>query len=343
MHRLFLLLALALAAPARAQTIEELARDLPPGVSVLTTWGVRPEWDETSQHIYFLHRLIGDVFKINVATREISPVTAHLHHGGIQRAHCLANGDLLLGIGNINTGDVARDKEKLWLHVLRKSDPSKLHPLGAVCVEGPAVSKTDLQIAWTHPGQMEISAGRIVYENDVPKLVDVKKVLSYRDRQENVRLETQDFRPPHNRELLFTHYQGPAGDPYVTSATYGLELATGKVTDYTRSPGGYSEAEGVFPDGEWTMIESDRHLPPAMQRRYKVDAFRLKLDGSGQVEQLADLAQRFPDTLRSDNPVVDRTGRFVAYQFGFSRGAGARGQGIFLLDLQKRSQAIQKK
>ncbi len=343
MHRLLYVLLLTLGVPARTQTIEELAHDLPPGVSVLTTWGVRPEWDETSEHVYFLHRLVGDVFKINVATGEISPVTAHLHHGGIQRAQCLVNGDLLLGIGNINTGDIARDKEKLWLYVLRKGDPTKLHPLGVVCVEGPAVSKTDLQIAWTHPGQLEISTGRIVYENDVPKLVDVRKVLSYRERTDNVRLETQDFRPPHNRELLFTHYEGPAGDPYVTSSTYGVELATGQVKDYTRLSGGYSEAEGVFPDGEWTMIETDRHLPEGYRRRYKVDAFRLKLDGSGEVEQLADLAQRYPETLRSDNPVVDRTGRYVAYQFGFSRGAGARGQGIFLVDLERRAETPTKK
>jgi hypothetical protein len=332
----WLFLACLVAAPAREQTIEELTRDLPPHVSVLTSWGVRPEWDETGENIYFLHRLVGDVFRVHVATRTISPVTSHLHHGGIQRVQCLANGDLLLGIGNINTGDIARDKEKLDLFVLRKSDPSRLHALGAVCVEGPAVSKRSLLIAWTLPGQLEMRTGRIEYVDGVPRLVEVKTVLNYRQRPENVRLETQDFRPPDDRELLFTHYHGPAGDPYVNAAVHGLELATGKITDYTRTTESYNEVEGVFPDGAYTMIESDRHLPPEWKKRYKVDIFRLKLDGSGEVEQLADLAQRFPATLRSDNPVVDRTGRYVAYQFGFSRGAGARGQGIFLLDLARR-------
>jgi hypothetical protein len=340
MLRLIFVLSLVIASGARAQTIEDIVRTRAPGLSLLTTWGVRPEWDETSRHVYFLHRLVGDVFKVEVATRTISPVTNHLHHGGIQRVHCLSNGDLLLAIGNIHTGDIARDKEKLWLHVLRQSDPSKLHPLGVVCVEGTAVSKTDLQIAWTHPGQLEISTARLVYEEGVPKLTGIRKVLSYRDCRENVRLETQDFRPPHHRELLFTHYYGNAGDPYVNSETHGVDLATGQVTDYSRLPGGYSEAEGVFPDGQWTMIESDRHQPPGLRSRYKVDIFRLKLDGSGRVEQLADLAQRFPETLRSDNPVVDRTGRYVAYQFGFSRGEGARGQGIFLLDLERRAEPV---
>jgi hypothetical protein len=103
----------ASAVPLRAQTIEEMTRDLPPQMSVLTTWGVRPEWDETGDNVYFLHRLLGDVFKINLKTRAISAVTSHLHHPGIQRCMCLSNGDLLLGIGDINTGDMERDKAKL--------------------------------------------------------------------------------------------------------------------------------------------------------------------------------------------------------------------------------------
>ena len=336
------LLALALgilALPAAAQTIEELTRSLPPYVSVLTTWGMRPEWDETSENVYFLHRLVGDVFKVNVKTREITPVTVNVHHGGIQRCLVLSNGDLLLGIGDIDTGDIERDKEKLGLFVLKKNEPTRLYPLGETCEEGPAVSRKSLKIAWTTPGQLDIRVGEIVYESGVPKLVDRKTIVSYREATGIVRLETQDFRPPDDRELVFTHYSGNAGDPFFNSEVYGYDFASGKIVDYTKSPESYDEAEGIFPDGQFTMIESDRHLPKELRNKYKVDIFRLKLDGSGETEQLADLAQRFPDTLRSDNPVVDRTGRYVAYQFGFSRGAGARGQGILLLDLQKRAES----
>lgn len=319
----------------RAQTIEDLTRDLPPHVSVLTTWGVRPEWDETGENVYFLHRLLGDVFKINLTTRAISAVTNHLHHPGIQRCLCLSNGDLLLGIGDIDTGDMERDKAKLAMFVLKKSEPGTLHPLDAVFAEGPAVSKTSLKVAWTLPGQLQIKQGEIQYDNGIPKLANVKTILDDRQCEEVVRLETQDFRPPHDRELIFTHYHGPVGDPFVNADVHGYNLETGEIIDYTKSPGSYDEAEGIFPDGQWIMIESDRHLPPQWKKKYKVDIFRLKLDGSGEVQQLADLAQRFPATLRSDNPVVDKTGRYVAYQFGFSQGEGARGQGILLLDLDK--------
>lgn len=316
------------------QTIEEVVNDLPPAYRVLTTWGVRPEFDETGENIYFLHRLIGDVFKVNLATREISAVTKDLHHGGIQRAHVLANGDLLLGIGNINTGDIGRDKEKLWMFVLKKDSPNVLHPLDRVFMEGLAVSKTSMKVAWTLPGQFAIKMGTIAYENGRPVMTDEQDVISFADSKDTIRLETQDFLPPRDEELLFTRYYGRVGDPYTHAQVYAYRFATKETIDYSKHPGSYNEVEGIFPDGKHIMIESDRHLPEALRHRYKVDIFRMKLDGSGEVEQLCDLAERFPELFRSDNAVVDPKGRYVAFQFGML-GTGARGNGIFLLDLQE--------
>ena len=274
------------------------------------------------------------MFKVNVKTGQISAVSANVHHAGIQRCLVLANGDLLLAIGDMNTGDIQRDKGKLSLHVLKKADPTKLHPFGETCEEGPAVSRRSLRIAWSAPGQLEMKAADVVYDDGVPRLANTKTLVSYRDALDNRRLETQDFRPPDDRELIFTHYYGNAGDHFFNAEVHGYDFATGKVVDYSKAPESYDEAEGMFPDGQWTMIESDRHLPKTERNKYKVDIFRMRLDGSGEAEQLADLAQRFPATLRSDNPVVDRTGRYVVYQFGY-RGAGAKGQGLLLLDLQK--------
>ncbi len=80
------------------QTIQSLAKDLPPYFSVLTTWGLRPEWDETGKNIYFLDKMIGNVFKINVESHEIMAITNNFYHGGIYRVLCLSNGDLLLAM-----------------------------------------------------------------------------------------------------------------------------------------------------------------------------------------------------------------------------------------------------
>ena len=319
-----------------AQSIETLAKELPSYFSVLTNWGVRPDWDETSENIYFLNKLIGDVFKINIQTREITAVTSGFYHGGIYRAQCLPNGDLLLAISNnpFDPNDPEANRHTgLELFVLKKDEPNNPYSLGQFCDEGPAVSKNHMKIAWTLPGQREIKMGDIVYKNGIPELSNLQLVVSYKDSAEFVRLETQDFRPPKDEELIYTHYWGDANDQYYHSQVYGINLTSGKVVKYTDLPNSYNEAEGIFPNGDYILIESDRHQEMAERNKYKLDIYKLKLDGSGEVVRLADFSTRYPNRIKSDNPVVNKSGKLIAHQFGFMRGAGD-GKGIFLLDLE---------
>lgn len=321
---------------AKAQTIETIIEELPPYFSILTTWGVRPEWDEKSENIYFLNKLVGDVFKINIETKEVSQVTSGFYHGGIHRVLCLSNGDLLLAMGSdiFDAKNPEKDRHAgLGLYVLTKDKPNTPFPLNAYCDEGPAVSKNSMKIAWTLQGQREIKAGEIHYENGIPQLKDVETVISYRDSSAYVRLETQDFRPPLNEELIYTHYWGDARDQYFNSQVFGFNLKTKKTTKYTDIPKSYNEAEGIFPDGNYMVIESDRHQPMEERNKYKLDIYTLKLDGSGEVERLADFSTRYFNRIKSDNPVVNKQGTLIAHQFGFQKGAGD-GRGIFLFDLE---------
>jgi hypothetical protein len=319
-----------------AQSIQTLIKELPPYFSVLTTWGLRPEWDEKSENIYFLDKMVGDVFKINIKTREINCVTCGFYHAGIFRVLCLQNGDLLLGIGgkDFDPADPEKNRHKLEMAILKKDDLNHPIPLGEFFDEGPAVSRKDLKIAWTLPGQREICMADIKYSNGIPSLANKKTIVNYNDSAAYVRLESQDFRPPYDNELIYTHYWGDAKDAFHHSETYGYNLKTGKTTDYTHLPDSYNECEGIFPDGKYTLIESDRHQPKESRNQYKIDVYKLKLDGSGQVERLADFSTRFPNLLRSDNPVVDKSGRLIAIQFGFQKGSG-NGRGIFLFDMDK--------
>jgi hypothetical protein len=318
------------------QTIEILAKELPPYFSILTTWGLRPEWDEKSENIYFLDKMAGDVFKINLQTRQITGVTTNFNHAGIFRVLCLQNGDLLLGIGgkDFDPSDPEKNRHKLEMYILKKNNPDAPISLGEFMDEGPAISRNQMKIAWTLPGQREICMADIAYINGIPKLVNKEIIISYKDSSAYVRLETQDFRPPFDDELLYTHYWGDAGDAFHHSETYGYNLKTGKYTNYTHLGNSYNEAEGIYPDGNYILIESDRHQPLHNRNQYKLDVYKLKLDGSGEVERLADFSTRYPGILRSDNPVVDRTGRYIAMQFGFMQGSG-NGKGIFLFDIIK--------
>jgi hypothetical protein len=94
-----ILLAISGSLSVYSQTIDSVIKELPPHFSILTTWGLLPEWDEKGENIYFLNKMVGDVFKINIKTREITCVTCGFYHAGIFRVLCLKNGDLLLGIG----------------------------------------------------------------------------------------------------------------------------------------------------------------------------------------------------------------------------------------------------
>ena len=320
---------------SNAQTIESLIKELPPYFTILTTWGTRPEWDEKSENIYFLNKLVGDVFKINIKTKEVSHVTAGFYHGGIHRVLCLPNGDLLLAMGT-NIFD-AKNPEKdrhtgLGLYVLTKDKPNSPFSLGVECEEGPAVSKNSMKIAWTLVGQREIKMGEIFYKNGVPHLKNEQTIISYKDSSAYVRLETQDFRPPLNEELIYTHYWGDEKDQYYNSQVYGFNLKTRETTKYTDLPKSYNEAEGIFPDGKYMVIESDRHQPMEERNKYKLDIYKLKLDGSGEVERLADFSTRYLNKIKSDNPVVNNKGNIIAHQFGFQKGAGD-GRGIFLFNL----------
>jgi Tol biopolymer transport system component len=327
-----------------SQTIEKIAKNLPSHFSVLTTWGLRPDWDEKGENIYFLNKIVGDVFKINIKTREVTCVTDGFYHGGIFRAQCLANGDLLLAIGGdtFDAKNPERDRHSgLQLYILKKDNLSTPYPLGEVCEEGPALSKKSMKIAWTLVGQREICVADVEYTNGIPKLVNKKSVINYKDSTAYVRLETQDFRPPLDKGLIYTHYWGDAKDAYHHSETYGYNLETGEYTNYTHLENSYNECEGIFPDGNYVLIESDRHQPMEFRNQYRLDVYKLKLDGSGEAERLADFSTRYPGVLRSDNPVVSPTGKFIAVQFGFQEGAG-NGRGIFLFDVDKYERSLNK-
>jgi hypothetical protein len=316
--------------PAQAQQASPLD-SLLPHMRVLTPWGQRPEWSRDGRWIYFLPKAFSEVFRIEVATGRIEPVTTHYFHEGYNRVLALANGDLLLaGPDEFDSKDPWKVRHKLQMSVLKAPFRDSPVPLGRYCDEGPAVSRSDLRIAWTLPGQREIRTGRIEDENGRPVLKDEKTVLSFdrMGRPLSHRLETQDFVPGRN-QLIFTYYRGTVEEPFYYADAYILDLDTGSMSDLTQSPNTYDEAEGIAPDGSFLLIESDRHTVP---EKWLVDVYLMPLDGRGGLERLADWT-RFPG-YRSDNPVVSPDGKTIAIQCGFMKGSG-QGSGIVLLDLER--------
>ena len=300
----------------------------------VTWFGERADWSHDGKRILFLSKTFGDAMEMDLTTRIIRNVTAHYPHHGYTRALYLPNGDMLLsGPEQFDSQQPGEARVQCWLYVLDRSGAKPAEPLGTKCSEGPAVSRKRLHIAWTHvaaqyPDEMPAGTSRmqeadIVYEGGKPRLANQKAIVDSRDLPFRCTMETQNYRQPDERELIFSAYGHQGTD------VAGIDLVTKKVTNYSNAPGQYDEPEGIFPDGESTLVECDKQN---LQGSGHVDLWKLKLDGSGVYERLTHFSD-YPG-YKASNPVVSDDGRFIAFQLAKSREAAGVGHGIFVFDME---------
>ena len=308
---------------------------LPPGTTRLTHFGERADWSHDGKKILFIEKTYGDAYEVDVATKIVRPVTHHYQHLGYTRALYLANGDILLsGPEAFDPKNPHVSRVQCFLYVLDKSLTKPPVPLGTKCSEGPAVSRKRLHIGWMHvsaqyPDAIAKGASRmleadIVYENGAPKLANQRVIIESRDLPFKCTPETQNFRPPDERELTFSAYG------YQGTDVCGVDLVRKKVVNYSNAPDQYDEPEGIFPDGQSTLVECDRqnHQGPG-----HVDLWKLKLDGSSQLERLT-FFSGYPG-YKASNGVISDDGRYLAFQMAKSKDPAGVGYGIFICDLKK--------
>jgi hypothetical protein len=323
------------------QTREVWTRDKYPSyVRQLTWFGERADWSHDGRKILFVGRTFGDVYEVEVETGIITPVTHHYYHGGYTRALYLSNGDILLsGPEQFNPAEHytwRRWRCELW--VLDKSLAKPPVKLGTYCFEGPCVSRTRLRIAWTqnygqeaHPtGRFVIWMADIDYSSGKPLLANQRMVIdNTHPAIEGAVLENQNFRPPHEDEIIFQSTRGVE--------TFGVHLETGKVTNYSLAPDTHEEPEGIYPDGQYTLVESDREASTGEWPR-NIDFYRLALDGSGKTRRLSYFAES--GRWRGTNPVVSDDGKFIAFQVSPSGAEAGIGVGIYIYDIEQAEAAM---
>jgi len=314
---------------------ENPADHLPAHIRQITAFGERADWSHDGKRLLFLSKTFGDALEMNLETKLIRNLTAHYPHHGYTRALYLSNGDILLsGPETYDPKNPGPSREQCFLYVLDKGLTKPPVALGSKCSEGPAVSRKRLHIAWTHvaaeyPNQMPAGSSRmqeadIVYEDGKPKLAKERVIINSGELPFKCTMETQNFRPPGEKELTFSAYG------YQGTEVCGVDLETKKVTNYSIAPEQYDEPEGIYPDGQYTLVECDRqnHKGPGF-----VDLWKLKLDGSGQYERLTYFSD-YPG-FKASNPVVSDDGKFIAFQMAKSREAAGVGHGIFVYDVEK--------
>jgi Tol biopolymer transport system component len=306
---------------------------LPSHITQVTGFGERADWSHDGRRILFLSKTFGDAMELDLATRMIRNRTAHYAHHGYTRALYLSNGDILLsGPEKFDPKKPGEARVQCWLYVLDKSGAKPAVPLGTKCSEGPAVSRRRLRVAWTHvaaeyPDEMPAGTSRIqeadiVYVDGNPRLANPRLIVDSRELQFQCTMETQNYRPPEERELTFSAYGHQGTD------VLGIDLVTKKVVNYSNAPGQYDEPEGIFPDGACTLVECDKQN---LKGSNFIDLWKLALDGSGAYERLTHFSD-YPG-YKASNPVVSDDGRFIAFQMAKSSEAAGVGHGIFVLAL----------
>lgn len=318
--------------------------NLPAYIKKVCGFGERPDWSHDGKKILFVEKPMGEVYELEIATGKIVPKTRHFAHYGFTRALYMSNGDILLS-GPVKQFDAkdARSRETArdlcWLSVLDKSCNKPPVPLNTLCAEGPALSRNSLKVAYTHRDRQKPELGTnsavlliadIVYSDGVPKLQNEKIVFDSHKLPfslGNASLEVQNLVPPGNKLLTFTVY---TIDNKNNTDTYILNLETGEYKPLTDSPDYYDEAEGIFPDGKYTCVE---HASSKNNSWPLIDLYKLKLDGSGQMQRLT----RFTDYkgYKATQGVVSDDGKFMCFQIGKSGDEAGVGYGFYIMDLKK--------
>ena len=303
--------------------------DLPPYITALTSFGQRADWSHDGQRIIFLEKTFGDVYELEVKTRKLCPMTHHYFHEGYTRALYLSNGDILLsGARHFNFDDpwASRNEANAELWILKHDLSGPPIPLGEKCSEGPAVSRTQMCIAWTQKNRIYL--GDIVTDDGRPKIVGKRMILDAAKLDFKCHLETQNFRPPEEKEIIFSAYD------YQGSEVMGVTIETGNVVNYSNADKQYDEPEGIFPDGQHTLVESDRHASKSKEFKgtQYIDIHKLALDGSGKYERMT----HFNDytVWKATNPVVSDDGCYIAFQCAKYGDPAGVGRGILLFDIR---------
>ena len=310
---------------------------LPISEEILTHFGERADFSPDNQSVAFMDKSFGDAFVIDLKTRVIRCLTCSIPGASFLRVMHLSNGDyILIGPEKFTDVETSRDRDNELWYMSRKPG-SKPERLDEHMFEGAAISKKGMLISFSehhgdHPelpkDYSRLMVATLDLSQSAPRLINVHKV--YESSDDSCSLEAQDFYD-NDSKMTFTCYVTPHQPIDPISRVMGIDLATGKVTDLSKAPGFYNECEGIFPDGKYTAVESDRQVSElgGDHGMHNIDIWKLRLDGTG--KDFARLT-RFNDYQgwKASNPVISTDGKLMAFQVAHTADRAGVGYGIVL-------------
>ena len=297
---------------------------LPANIEVLTSFGERADISPDNKRIAFMAKGFGDAMVIDIKTRKITCLTCQLPGAAFVRVmHLSTNDYLLIGPERFENAVASKKNNDIWF--LSKKPGSMPVKLGPKVSEGIAISKKTSRIVFTETGtdkSSKLIMADLIIANGSAALENKKLIIENLDTSCTV--EAQDFYENDTRLTFFC---------YVPNAAFevrGIDIANGQVTNFSQAPG-FNEPEGIFPDGKYTTVESDRQCEWLGGQRgsSNIDIWKLKLDGTG--KDFVRLTH-FNDYEggKVANPVVATNGKFMALQVSKSTDPPGMGHGLLL-------------
>lgn len=327
-----LLSGIALAARKQGSPLEHLPKD----TEVLTHFGERADFSPDNQRIAFMSKSFGDAFVIDLKTRVVRCLTCSVPGSAFLRIMHLSDGNYIL-IGPERFSDIRTSRQRdneLWF--LSKEPGSKPVKLGQKMSEGAAISKKNLRMSWSETNAQFPDLPReysrlVIADIDVSggtaKLINKKTI--YESKEASCRLEAQDFYD-NDTKMTFTCYR-----PKGLGGVMGVDLKTGKITDFSQAPTIYNEVEGIFPDGKYTLVESSKQVETlgGTHGSHEIDIWKLRLDGTGKdFVRLTNFNDY--EGWKASNPVISTDGRYMAFQIAKTSDEAGVGYGILLMRLK---------
>ncbi|KAF2103672.1 hypothetical protein NA57DRAFT_50544 [Rhizodiscina lignyota] len=319
--------------------------NLPPNTKQITYFGERAAFSPDGKKIAFMDKSYGDAFELDLETNRITLLT-HPQNAGFLRVQYLPNGDYVL-IGSRSFVDITTTRDttqELW--VLKQGEINPI-PLNHFIDEGVAISRKSAKIAWAinhdnYPGVL-IEGETLIYTADV---VYAKNGTPYLDNQKEVIrawspdcvLEPQDFRNDDN-ELIFICYRQITAEISLANMR-GIDLNTGKISVYRNVTNEYNEVEGIYPDGQYELVESSKgQIHPHGDDA--IDIWKLKIEPHGtnfrRVTCFGSNVNGKSPINKASNPVVSPNGHTIAFQAAIAGDPAGVGYGLFLLDRSETS------
>ena len=304
-------------------------QNLPANIEVLTYFGERADISPDNKQIAFMAKGFGDAMVIDIKTRKITCLTCAIPAAAFVRVMHLSTGDyLLIGPDHFENTVASKKNNDIWF--LSRAPGSKPVKIGPKVSEGIAISKQTLKIAYTEIGPGKFSKlvmADLAISGGLVKLINQKTIVENADTTCTV--EAQDFYDKDSKLIFFCYVPNGAFE------VKGIDLKSNQVTNFSKAPG-FNEPEGIFPDGKYTTVESDRQCETLGGERgsSNIDIWKLKLDGTGKDFVRLTHFNDFEGG-KCANPVVATNGKFMAFQVAKSTDPPGMGHGLLVYWFRK--------